>query len=64
MNKDRFFIVVVATLLVIGVTFLCISLFGNRDEHHLLPIAMACICSANALIVAINIKRKKSNNTK
>ena len=61
MNKDKMFVIVVVVLLVLGVVFLCISMFGeNRDNHHPLPIAMCCICSANALIVARNIKRNKS----
>ena len=61
MNKDKMFVIVVVVLLVLGVVFLCISMFGeNRDNHHPLPIAMCCIFSANALVVARNIKRNKS----
>ena len=63
MNKDKILIIVISILLILGVTFLCISMFDeNRVNHHPLPIAMCCICSANALVVARSIKRNRSNN--
>ena len=63
MNKDKVLVIVISTLLLLGVTLLCISMFGeNRENHHPLPIAMCCIFSANALVVARNSKRNKSNN--
>ena len=47
-------------LWIVGVTFLCISMFGEKqDNHHPLPIAMSCIFAANALIIARNKKKKQ-----
>ena len=43
MNKDKILVIVISALLLLGVTFLCISMFGeNSDNHHPLPIAMCC----------------------
>ena len=55
MNKDKMFVIVVVVLLVLGVVFLCISMFGdNQENHHPLPIAMCCILSVNALLLVKN----------
>ena len=60
MNKDKMFVIVVVVLLVLGVVFLCISMFGdNQENHHPLPIALCCIFSANALVIVRNKKRNK-----
>ena len=61
MNKDKIFVIVVVALWVLGVIFLCISMFGdNQENHHPLPIAMCCILSANALLLVKNKKNKKN----
>ena len=61
MNKAKLVVIVISALLLLGVTSLRISMYGeNRDNHHPLPIAMCCIFSANAPVVARNIKRNKS----
>ena len=53
------FVIVVVVLWVLGVVFLCISMFGdNQENHHPLPIAMCCILSANALLLVKNKKNK------
>ena len=63
MNKDIIFVVVVVVLLVLGVVFLCISMFGdNQENHHPLPIAMCCILSVNALLLVKN-KNNKSKES-
>ena len=60
MNKDRIIVIAIVALWIVGVTFLCISMFGEKqDNHHPLPIAMSCICAANALIIARNKKKKQ-----
>ena len=60
MNKDKILVIVISALLLLGVTFLCISMFGEKqDNHHPLPIAMSCIFAANALIIARNKKKKQ-----
>ena len=59
MNKDKFLVAVIAILLLLGVIFLCLSMFGeNQENHHPLPIALCCIFSANALV---NVRNKKRN---
>ena len=59
MNKDKMFVIVVVVLWVLGVVFLCISMFGdNQENHHPLPIALCCIFSAKALV---NVRNKKRN---
>ena len=63
MNKDKMFVIVVVVLLVLGVVFLCISMFGdNQENHHSLPIAMCCILSVNALLLVKN-KNNKSKES-
>ncbi|MGN0052041.1 MAG: hypothetical protein ACI37N_12755 [Prevotella sp.] len=60
MNKDTFLVAVIAILLLLGVIFLCLSMFGeNQENHHPLPIALCCIFSANALVIVRNKKRNK-----
>ena len=60
MNKDKFIVAVIAILLLLGVIFLCLSMFGeNQENHHPLPIALCCIFSANALVIVRNKKRNK-----
>ncbi len=60
MNKDTFLVAVIAILLLLGVMFLCLSMFGeNQENHHPLPIALCCIFSANALVIVRNKKRNK-----
>ena len=60
MNKDRIIVIAIVALWIVGVTFLCISMFGEKqDNHHPLPIAMSCIYAANALIIARNKKKKQ-----
>ena len=60
MNKDKFLVAVIAILLLLGVIFLCLSMFGeNQENHHPLPIALCCIFSANALVIVRNNKRNK-----
>ena len=60
MNKDRIIVIAIVALWIVGVTFLCISMFGQKqDNHHPLPIAMSCIFAANALIIARNKKKKQ-----
>ncbi|MCI7011572.1 MAG: hypothetical protein ACOCOT_08355 [Prevotella sp.] len=60
MNKDRIIVIAIVALWIVGVTFLCISMFGEKqDNHHPLPIAMSCIFAANALIIARNKKKKQ-----
>ncbi|MDD5991458.1 MAG: hypothetical protein PUC35_00895 [Prevotellaceae bacterium] len=60
MNKDKFLVAVIAILLLLGVIFLCLSMFGeNQENHHPLPIALCCIFSANALVIVRNKKRNK-----
>ena len=64
MNKDKFLVAVIAILLLLGVIFLCLSMFGeNQENHHPLPIAMCCILSANALLLVKN-KNNKSKERK
>lgn len=59
MNKDRIIVIAIVALWIVGVTFLCISMFGEKqNNHHPLPIAMSCIFAANALIIARNKKKK------
>ena len=63
MNKDKMFVIVVVVLLVLGVVFLCISMFGdNQGNHHPLPIAMCCILSVNARLLVKN-KNNKSKES-
>ncbi|MGM9706301.1 MAG: hypothetical protein ACI3YM_01635 [Prevotella sp.] len=60
MNKDRIIVIAIVALWIVGVAFLCISMFGEKqDNHHPLPIAMSCIFAANALIIARNKKKKQ-----
>ena len=60
MNKDKFLVAVIAILLLLGVIFLCLSMFGeNQENHHPLPIALCCIFSANGLVIVRNKKRNK-----
>ena len=60
MNKDKFLVAVIAILLLLGVIFLYLSMFGeNQENHHPLPIALCCIFSANALVIVRNKKRNK-----
>ena len=60
MNKDKFLVAVIAILLLLGVIFLCLSMFGENQENlHPLPIALCCIFSANALVIVRNKKRNK-----
>ena len=60
MNKDRIIVIAIVALWIGGETFLCISMFGEKqDNHHPLPIAMSCIFAANALIIARNKKKKQ-----
>ena len=60
MNKDRIIVIAIVALWIVGVTFLCLSRFGEKqDNHHPLPIAMSCIFAANALIIARNKKKKQ-----
>ena len=60
MNKDKFLVAVIAILLLLGVIFMCLSMFGeNQENHHPLPIALCCIFSANALVIVRNKKRNK-----
>ena len=60
MNKDKFLVAIIAILLLLGVIFLCLSMFGeNQENHHPLPIALCCIFSANALVIVRNKKRNK-----
>ena len=60
MNKDKFLVAVIAILLLLGVIFLCLSMFGeNQEDHHPLPIALCCIFSANSLVIVRNKKRNK-----
>ena len=60
MNKDRIIVIAIVALWIVGVTFLCISMFGEKqDNHHPLPIAMSCIFAANAHIIARNKKKKQ-----
>ena len=60
MHKDRIIVIAIVALWIVGVTFLCISMFGEKqDNHHPLPIAMSCIFAANALIIARNKKKKQ-----
>ena len=60
MNKDKFLVAVIAILLLLGVIFLCLSMFGeNQEDHHPLPIALCCIFSAKALVIVRNKKRNK-----
>ena len=59
MNKDKFLVIVIVTLLLLGVIFLCISMFGENQENlHPLPIALCCVFSANALVM---VRLKKMN---
>ena len=63
MNKDKILVIVISALLLLGVTFLCISMFGdNQENHHPLPIAMCCILSVNALLLVKN-KNNKSKES-
>ena len=60
MNKNRIIVIAIVALWIVGVTFLCISMFGEKqDNYHPLPIAMSCIFAANALIIARNKKKKQ-----
>ena len=60
MNKDKFLVAVIAILLLLGVIFLCLSMFGeNQENYHPLPIALCCIFSANSLVIVRNKKRNK-----
>ena len=60
MNKDRIIVIAIVALWIVGATFLCISMFGEKqDNHQPLPIAMSCIFAANALIIARNKKKKQ-----
>ena len=62
MNKDRIFVIAITTLLIIGTILLCISMFGEeRNDTHLLSLAMSCICVANVLVVYRNGKKAKKN---
>lgn len=59
MNKDRILVITIVALLFLGVSFLCVSMFGdNQENHHPLPIAMCCIFSANTLIMVRNKKKR------
>ena len=63
MNKDKLLVISIASLLVVGLLFLCISMFGEkRDGNHPLPVALACIFVANSLVLVRNKKRNKNNN--
>ena len=63
MNKDKLLVISIASLLVVGLVFLCISMFGEkREDNHPLPVALACIFVANSLVLVRNKKRNKNNN--
>ncbi len=65
MNKDKLLIISIASLLIFGVVFLGISMFGEkRDDNHPLPIALACIFIANSLALVRNRKRKQMARAK
>ncbi len=59
MNKDKILVIAIVALLLLGISFLCVSMFGdNQENHHPLPIAMCCIFSANTLIMVRNKKKR------
>lgn len=59
MNKDKILVIAIVALLLLGISFLCVSMFGdNQENHHPLPIAMCCIFSANTLIMVRNNKKR------
>lgn len=59
MNKDKLLVIAIVALLLLGISFLCVSMFGdNQENHHPLPIAMCCIFSANTLIMVRNKKKR------
>ena len=61
MNKDRILVITIVALLLLGVSFLCVSIFGNdKGSQHPLPIALSCIFSANALIMVRNKKKNRN----
>ena len=63
MNKDKLMVISIASLLVVGLLFLYISMFGEeRDGNYPLPVALACIFVANSLVLVRNKKRNKNNN--
>ena len=63
MNKDKLLVISIASLLVVGLVFLCISMFGEkRDGNYPLPVALASIFVANSLVLVRNKKRNKNNN--
>ena len=47
-------------LLLLGTAFLCLALFvENQAGRHRLPVALCCILSANALVMARNLKKRR-----
>ena len=63
MNKDKLLVIAIVALLLLGISFLCVSMFGdNQENHHPLPIAMCCILSVNALLLVKN-KNNKSRES-
>ena len=47
-------------LLLLGTAFLCLALFvENQAGRHRLPVALCCIFSANALVTARNLRKRR-----
>ena len=60
MNKDKLLVAAAVPLLLLCTAFLCLSLFGeNQAGRHRLPVALCCIFSANALVMARNLKKRR-----
>lgn len=58
MKTDTILIVAALALLVACVVFLTLSMTGGESRAHL-PLSLACVAVANALIYVRNRRRKK-----
>ncbi|MDD3362273.1 MAG: hypothetical protein PHW34_11440 [Hespellia sp.] len=57
---DRLFLIASIILLIVGVVFLCVSIFGNYKTTTPLAISLGCILLSNFLNVIKQIKNKKN----
>ena len=58
MKTDTILIVAALALFVACVVFLTLSMTGGESRAHL-PLSLACVAVANALIIVRNRRRKK-----
>lgn len=61
---NRLFFIVSICLLIAGVVFLCVSIFGNHKTIMPLEYALGCILLSNLFNIIRQIKNKKIKHIK